>query len=117
MRANAKDMTIETATEFAKCLTSGRFANAQEFLSKDVKGIYTPEALSSVYTDMISYGDGPAEVNGHFEFMSDWPARQPSDIGWAYISIVGDGFVEAVTVVVTEENGIPKIREIEWGRP
>jgi hypothetical protein len=56
-------------------------------------------------------------VDGHVEFMDDWPARQSQDIGWAYVSITGAGFIEAVTVVVAEENGAAKIREIEWGRP
>jgi len=66
---------------------------------------------------MTSYGDGPGAVDGHVEFMDDWPARQSQDIGWAYVSITGAGFIEAVTVVVAEENGAAKIREIEWGRP
>ena len=59
----------------------------------------------------------PIAVGGHVEFMDDWPARQSQDIGWAYVSITGAGFIEAVTVVVAEENGTAKIREIEWGRP
>lgn len=79
--------------------------------------MYTPEKLETTYEDMVSYGDGPVKVDGHSEFMAEWPARLPEDIGWAYISISGSDFDEAVTVVVSDENGFPKIREIEWGRP
>jgi hypothetical protein len=39
------------------------------------------------------------------------------DIGWAYVSIEGDDFVEAVRVVVSALGGKPLIREVEWGRP
>jgi hypothetical protein len=49
--------------------------------------------------------------------MKDWPDRKPSDIGWVYVSISGADFAEAVTVVVTNEAGKPKIGELEWRRP
>jgi hypothetical protein len=49
--------------------------------------------------------------------MTSWPSKQPSDIGWAYVSIGGDVYSEAVTVVVTSEQGEAKIREVEFGRP
>ena len=49
--------------------------------------------------------------------MADWATRQNGDIGWVYISISGEDFLEAVTVIVSDEQGCPKIRQIEWGRP
>jgi hypothetical protein len=57
---------------------------------------------------------GPVEVG---QTMETWPGKQPSDMGWAYVSIGGDVYSEAVTVVVTSENGEARIREIEFGRP
>jgi hypothetical protein len=35
----------------------------------------------------------------------------------AYVSIIGDDFVEAVAVVVSDVEGELLIRRIEWGRP
>ena len=49
--------------------------------------------------------------------MDYWPDKQPRDIGWAYAAIWGEGFSEAVTVTVAEEEGKEVIRVLEWGRP
>ena len=51
------------------------------------------------------------------EDMREWPTRQDPDIGWAYVAICGEGFNEAVSVIVSEEGGQAVIRNIEWGRP
>jgi len=65
------------------------------------------------------YASGPpTAIKFDDEFsLLDWPSRQPGDVGWAYVGIVGHGFVEAVSVTVTEVDGSKFIREIEWGRP
>ena len=57
---------------------------------------------------------GPIELG---ETMEDWPGRESSDAGWAYVSVGGDIYSEAVTVVVTVEDGELKIRTAEFGRP
>ena len=49
--------------------------------------------------------------------LETWPGKQPGDLGWAYVSIEGHDFIEAVYVLVRETDGAPKIREIQWGRP
>ena len=49
--------------------------------------------------------------------MEAWPDKQPHDVGWAYVSIGGDVYSEAVTVVVARENGRLVIRQVEFGRP
>lgn len=49
--------------------------------------------------------------------MDNWPAKQPGDVGWAYVSIFGENFVEAVAVTVAKYEGSLLIREVEWGRP
>lgn len=46
-----------------------------------------------------------------------WPAKQPRDLGLAYVAIDGDDFCEAVYVLVSDVDGVPLIREISWGRP
>jgi hypothetical protein len=59
---------------------------------------------------------GPIELG---ETLSDWqyPPRQSSDLGWAYVSIGGESYSEAVTVTVTLEDGEARIRTVEFGRP
>jgi hypothetical protein len=49
--------------------------------------------------------------------MEEWPRKRPGDIGWVYVGIEGDDFIEAVTVVVADVDGALLIREVEWGRP
>ena len=49
--------------------------------------------------------------------MEDWPAKKEGDIGWAYVGIEGEDFVEAVTLVVRDATPGLAIREIEWRRP
>ena len=66
---------------------------------------------------MTDYGNGPASRAELTVTMDTWPTREPGDIGWAYVSIVGEGLVEAVTVVVSDSLGAPRVRELEWGRP
>jgi hypothetical protein len=43
--------------------------------------------------------------------------KEPSDVGWAYVSVGGDVYSEAVTVVVTLEEGELRGRTVEFGRP
>lgn len=49
--------------------------------------------------------------------LEDWPDKQAQDLGMVYTSFVGDGNCEAVTVVLTQEDGAVRIRSLEWGRP
>ena len=57
---------------------------------------------------------GPVEVG---ETMEDRPGRTPSEVGWAYVSVGGDVYSEAVTVVVTLEGDALRVRTVEFGRP
>jgi hypothetical protein len=49
--------------------------------------------------------------------MDTWPNKQPSDVGWAYISIGGEVYSEAVIVVRALEGDALKIRTVKFGRP
>lgn len=112
-----KRVTLETGNRFAQALTEKRYADAHAQLTAAQQKLWPPDKLARQYEEMTSYGSGPAKVDGHSEFLDSWPERQSQDMGWAYISISGSDFAEAVTVIVSDENGIPKIRHLEWGRP
>lgn len=74
--------------------------------------------LREQYEQMIRhYWGNPATEVEVIDVMAFWPSKQPGDIGWAYVAISGEGFSEAVTVVVSRVNGSLLIRDIEWGRP
>jgi hypothetical protein len=49
--------------------------------------------------------------------METWPSKQPSDVGWVYISIGGEVYSEAVSVIVMLEADTLKVRSVEFGRP
>jgi hypothetical protein len=46
-----------------------------------------------------------------------WPGKKRDDVAWVYVAISGDSFAEALSVVVTREDGQELIRSVEWGRP
>ena len=105
------------ALEFARALDAGRYEDAHRLLAADLARELTPAKLKENYEGMIAYGPGPARSVVLLFALGYRPDSRPEDIGWAYVAIVGDDFSEAVTVVVSREDGRPVVREIEWGRP
>jgi hypothetical protein len=117
VKKDSKKVTLDTGIQFAKALVEKSYVNAHSMLTADLQRSWPVEKLRSRYEKMIQYGAGPVIVDGHTEYLDNWPARKSSDIGWVYVSISGADFAEAVTVVVADENGTPKISSLEWGRP
>src|SRR5262249_26534003 len=110
----------EVAVSFATALVEGDFARANALLAPELRRRLTPEALPRKLYAMFrgSCSGEPQSVHFDEEFqMESWPSKRPGDVGWAYVGIHGDGFVEAVTVVVAEIEGELLVREIEWRRP
>lgn len=107
----------KVALAFAEALRGGRYADAHTMLSSKLKQSVSAADLERSYRDMTSYGTGPANQSHVITTMTYWPDKQPEDIGWAYVAIIGSDFNEAVTVVVATESDRSVIRSIEWGRP
>ncbi|HET7696098.1 MAG TPA: hypothetical protein VFK57_10350 [Vicinamibacterales bacterium] len=110
------DFTM-VALRFARALTDRDYAAAYEMTSRDYRRGVTLEAMRTAFESMV-----PAEFGaiGSVEAgltMDSWPDKQPADAGWVYVSIAGDVYSEAVTVVVTREDGALKVRAVEFGRP
>lgn len=105
------------AASFAKAIAFGDFETAHSYLSSSIRNEMPQDQLCLIYGELISYWGGPATHVEVMATMDEWPARQPLDLGWAYVEIHGQGYCEAVAVVVDQESGMPVIREIEWGRP
>jgi hypothetical protein len=107
----------QAAIEFTRALVGRDYPSAYAMTSQGYRLKRSVDQLRSGFEAMIptDWGAiGPIEVG---QTMTSWPGRQPSDLGWVYVSVGGDVYSEAVTVVVTLENGEAKIREVEFGRP
>lgn len=107
----------EPALRFAKALAAGRYDLAHGMLSSSLQAEQSAQALGARHHQMIDYGGGPPDELKVLETLDAWATRQPGDIGWAYVSVGGDGWAEGITVVLADQAGKPVIRSIEWGRP
>ena len=107
----------QLALSFARALVAGDFERAHEMLSSKCGEQNPPASLRSSYESMIEYGDGPPSEIEVMGTMEEWRRRHADDVGWAYVSISGETYAEAVTAIVAPDNGVLKIRYIEWGRP
>jgi tetratricopeptide (TPR) repeat protein len=105
------------ALSFAEALMQGNYHKAHGLLSPALQGASPESDLRRSYGTLIEYGDGPVEAVDIGVTMEDWPDKQAGDVGWVYVHMTGEGFGEAVTVIVAEESKGLAIRAIEWGRP
>jgi hypothetical protein len=105
----------KVALQFAQNLVARNFAEARTMLTPELRSLHSAEALQKQFEGMISNWQGmPVTDVETINVLDEWPDRQVDDMGWAYVSIGGDRFNEAVAVVVTD---VGLIRSIEWGRP
>jgi hypothetical protein len=107
----------KVALDFTNALAARNYGAAYALTSKEYRDATTVEAMQAAFemtvpTDWKTVG--PVEVG---QAMEDWPGKKPSDAGWVYVSVGGDVYSEAVTVVVTREGSELKIRTVEFGRP
>ena len=105
------------ADEFARALVAGEFDRAHHMLDSRARAAWDAAALRDAYLQMVEYFASPPNFVQVMEVMTEWPDKQPADVGWAYAAMAGDDGSEAVTVVVTSEGGRHCIRSVEWGRP
>lgn len=102
---------------FANALVAGEYDIAYNMLSTSLRAELSSADLKESFESMIKYG---RSAPNHIEVMNvlnDWPDKQALDIGWAYVAIDGDGFCEAVSIIVIQEETKAVIRDIDWGRP
>ena len=102
---------------FAKALASRDYDVAYALTSRDPRNHTSLKALQAAFERIVPVDwktVGPIEVG---ETMEHWPGKEPSDVGWAYVSVGGDVYSEAVTVVITLEEGDLRVRTVEFGRP
>jgi hypothetical protein len=110
---------IEVAEEFGKLIAEEDYVAAHRLLTREAQKMHSPAKLKKAVKTMTAYGPGSIR---EVEVMTDmllynWPDKEPGDLAWVYVSLVGDSFVEAVSLLLVEEAGAMRIRQLEWGRP
>lgn len=105
------------ALQFAKLLAQRDYAAAYTMTSRDYRRRMTVEQLHGAFEKIVPADWGPIAPIEVGTTMTRWPDKQAADIGWAYVSLGGNLYSEAIVVIVTTENGESKIREVEFGRP
>ncbi len=96
----AQPIHVAMVLEFASALAAGDFVRARNLLTTEMKEEWPPSALQADFTEMMEFAGEPYEVDDQVEDLEDWKGIQPGDIGWAYVSIMGEDEVEAVAVIV-----------------
>lgn len=106
------------ALNFVQALMDRDYAKAYGMTARDYQGRTSLDAMRAEFEAIVppDWGVGPVEV-GQTNDMDGFPDRQPSDLGWVYVSIHGDVYSEAVTVIIAEENATLVVRDVEFGRP
>ena len=107
----------ELPEAFARALVQREFDAAASMLSAALRVPMAGGLLQDEFDNMISYAEGSAINVELMVYESEWPTMQPGDVAWAYVAVWGDGFSEAVSVVLANEHAQNVIRSIEWGRP
>ena len=110
----------EVAVAFAAALVERDFARARALLVPALREQLTEGDLRDQLTSIYRCYARSAPTHSRFVTegtVETWPGKQADDLGWAYVSIEGDDFAEAVYVLVSDVDGVPMIRKIEWGRP
>ncbi len=110
----------EVAVAFAGALVAREFSRARGMLAPDLRAELAESDLEDRLTGMYraySHSEPSRSQLVPEGSLEMWDGKEPGDLCWAYVSIEGDDFNEAVYVRVSDVGGVPMIREIEWGRP
>lgn len=105
------------AESFADAVTQGRYGDARGMLAGELKKKWSEKRLKSTFLRMIGDTEGAVQSIDMVETLEEWPGKRTGDVGWLYVSLTGEDFSEAITVVVARDAGVLQIRELEWGRP
>jgi hypothetical protein len=116
MAGAAGDHT-QVALAFTKALAARDYEAAYALTSRAYREGTSLKAMADAFEAIVPLDWGTVAPVDVGVTMDDWPGREPSDAGWVYVSVGGDVYSEAVTVVVTREDGELRVRTVEFGRP
>jgi hypothetical protein len=75
------------------------------------------EDIQHHFESIVPTDWGPIDPLQIVLVMDDWPNKHPSDVEWISIVLGGECYSESITVIVTDDQGVLKVRSVEWGRP
>ena len=107
----------EFGEDFAWSLVRGDWQGAHALLNKQLRGQLSPDDLCTEYTDMTDYAETAFTDVAAQPPDNDMPHMEDSDIAWVCVAISSDDACEAVTLMVCQEDGALRVRDVEWGRP
>jgi hypothetical protein len=112
---------ITLAQQFGDCLSQADYSTAYTLLSPELQQQYSPETLEQTVEAMIDYGSSPIQTAIVMVdcLLTEWqyPPMEANDVVCLYVSLEGEDFIEAVSVIISQEVGKLAIRWLEWGRP
>lgn len=119
---STEEKTISLALSFAQWAVAGDWQKISDLLSSKAAGKFPPEKLKKGYEKMLAYARRADGTYGDIKVgelvdvqkMNEWGSQNQGDEFWAYVTITGDDFSEAVTLVFDKNQ---KITSVEWGRP
>jgi hypothetical protein len=103
--------------KFATALIHGEYDKARNMLSAELKAEYPTAGLKKNYEDMIGYVEAGEEIGALVMNNRELGNDSLDGEGWAYVSIDGDCWSEAVTITVKPFGPEYLITELIWGRP
>jgi len=110
---------VQLAQRFGDLIAREDYESAHKLLTKEAQRIHTVQDMKRCSEGMRKYAPGPFRnflVMEEF-MLEEWPAKQDGDVASIYISLEGENFCEAVSVIVTQEDGDLRLRDLQWGRP
>ena len=113
------ETAIRISEQFGRRIAAADYVGAHALLTKGAQQAYTPKGFQRSFAEMTDYEPGAikiVEIDAQF-VLEDWQAKRPEDVACVYVVLLGEEYVEAVTLTLAREDGDIRIREIEWGQP
>ena len=110
-------LPASVATAFVTALGARDYAAAYALTSETYRNENSLGAMRDAFELVVPPDWGPVGPIMVAETLADWPGKQEGDVAWVFVSVGGDMYSEAVTVVITREGSGLKVRSAEFGRP
>ena len=117
MGTNDSSDVVAVALGFVTALGARDFTAAYALTSATFRQGDSLDAMRDAFEGVVPPDWGPVGPITVGETMTDWPDRQRDDAAWVYVSVGGDMYSEAATMVISREGSDLKVRSVEFGRP
>ena|ERR687886_180380 len=118
MRTQTK-VAEATALQFARALAQRDYERAYELMTADHQARTSVSEVQAAFESIIPLDWGPIELLAGDQVLDEWPDKQPGDVGWVYVGLVGDvyPYSEGLFILISQEGEALKVRDVVFGRP